>query len=511
MGVVRKRQSDNKKRRHQSTQIDEDAAAGRSFDTISLSSLGPNATTIKVPYQPAGRQQLDSSYTMANRTSKQEPFEETGSRLGESIDEMRKRLEKINGRRSLSTDEAAENEGKRRYEHKIVVANVQPTPIIEQSSSASKRRLNHVDAYNVKVIEHNSPFHFQGQPVKSVNDLSNSIARLEELSSALGATNNENLADNNNEANFNLSDFVKKPPLQPATFEQEADSMSLGSSCSLRSSRTYNIRPEANQAVLPDGRDEEDLNDEKDFPVEMQSDVAGDEGENDEDAKKPAAWIFDIKDGSSTAIVAPPRPKQPELPKIDSRTEDLAQSKGGRSYYLELIEKNKEEVQPAPAKTQNKPQFRPRPSSIDSLYSRWNSHSTLITSSSSSNNRNNQQLPTKSPSMKVLTKQDSTRKSRQMVPASLIVSDCSSSTNNIQSQTNTNQRRQLPLSNRSKSSSCLASVTRPSKYSIYGGLKRPNEDNKPVPRLSYSRAIGPKSQRQLDAQSKTPSRYLKLK
>lgn len=534
----------NRHRLHNEKQSDgEDFVARQSFDNISLSSLGPNATTIRVSYKPFGGEQqfeLNEAPTQTREPCKMLDEEETsgsssGSKLGESIDEMRKRLDKISTHQTRIPLESTKNQEKKRFEYETIIANVQPTPIVLSATNKNtvRPRQHVVDAYNVKVIEHNSPFHTQGLPLKSVNELSNSIARLEMLS---GATNGF-CADNNNDKNFDLSDFVKKPP-QPTTNVDllDDDNNSMSSSCSLKSSRTYNIRStagangiESTIDVVADEKD--DLNDEKDFPVEVQRDLKTNEEDNNEvtfeyvitdndevDEKKPAAWIFDITNGSSTAIKAPPRPKKPDSPKIDSRTEELAESKGGRSYYIELVEQNGGKNNLSSSKKE--PKLRQRPSSIDSLYSRWNSQGTLTTSSSSNTNqRTIQRLssPTKSPSLKVLSGVDNTRKSRQLKPASLLDSNnrpigVSGSTNNLQP----NLPRQLqlnssPLSNRSKSSSCLVGSTRTTKYSIYGGLRKPNCDNKPVPRLSYSRAIGPKSQRKFDSQTKTPSRYLKMK
>lgn len=520
------------------------------FDSVSLSSLGPNATTIKVPYNP--EQLVDKKRSKRKHDGMEESQKGLKQQikagqdnlkdmnLREDIEKLRKRLENIDSNTitiSRGNNYSRESNGsnKQHFDYKTLVVNVQAAPIIPRQQV--------VDAYNVRVIEHKSPFNNQqNQPVKSVNELSDSIARLELLSGEAsnldgGGQVNYHM-DNNNEANFKLNEFSKyKKPGEFMNNNLENDNISLVSSCSLRSSRTYDVR---NTADL-DNRNEiinhDELDDEKHFPVEMQNfdltminkeqhnkieSVQNRENEKNyenENDKRPAAWVYDLRDGSSTAIVAPPRPKRPESPKIDSKTEDLAESRGGRSYYLELIEPEKKQQQ---AQEIIKRRPRPRPSSIDSLYSRWNSHSTL---SGSSNNRsnNNQQhnsTPDKSPSVSILNTKD-TRKLRQIMPASILDSNSRPiySTNSINNNS-TQQlvtRRQLPfagptLSNRSKSSSCLIGpTTRQSKYSIYGGLRKANNDNKPVPRLSYSRAIGPKSQRQIDAQPKTPSRYLKMK
>lgn len=510
-----------------------------SFDTVSLSSLGPNATTIKVPYKPellnesdkveshkrSKRKHNKTLYSSQDSTLK-EGTKESGlneMNMQEDIEKLRKRLASINSNTiTISRDDKAKRRDKndrdkqQHFDYKTMVANVQPAPLVP--------RQHVVDAYNVRVIEHNSPFNNkQHQPVKSVSELSESIARLELLSGDnLEASGREvgGTFENNNEVNFNLNEFIKYNKPIDLINNLENDNISLVSSCSLRSSRTYDIR--AQDQTL---QDDEDFNDAKHFPVEVRKFDSTNQMDNNEDdenkqeekqdeEKRGAAWVFDLRDGSSTAIVAPARPKKPELPKIASKTEDLAQSKGGRSYYLELVELEKKQQE---RPKQQEARKRPRPSSIDSLYSRWNSHSTL----SGVGNNQHHSSPSKSPSISISKlNTENVRKSRQIIPASILDANsrpiCSTSSIN-QSNTQLPTRRQLPfsgspgLSNRSKSSSCLIGSTRASKYSIYGGLRKPNSENKPVPRLSYSRAIGPKSQRQIDAQPKTPSRYLKMK
>lgn len=493
----------------------------RPFDTVSVTSLGPLATTIKVPYkQPEGK---------AGQREMNARDEESDSELRfvEDLENLRKRLENINSRTITISREIKDNNEKKEkalehFDYKPLVANVELAPQV------SRKRV--VDTYNVRVIENNTPFysHYNSYtncqlPLKlSMNKPASGIARLELTSSELGSSTKsaldgeqpvstieisngrtgnrtDNAESNNNEAGFNLNDFVKYEAIpvlvsdvgkpDSLNLNDDDDRVSLLSSCSLRSCRTYDVRSVAQDQKAQNEASDDELNDVQHFPVEsLDLDRLAIE-------KKPAAWVFDPRDGSSTAIKAPPKPKGPEPPKVDAK--ELAQSRGGRSYYLELIEPGKEESE------------RQRPSSIDSLYTRWNSHGALSRGS-------NQQL--QSPPVKSPTPLES-RKSRQIKPASILYSNQSrpaSLTNRSKTPTKQQQRLQLPFSgpplgNRSKSSSCLIGVTRPTKYSIYGGLRQINGDNKPVPRLSYSRAIGPKSQRQLDAQSKTPSRYLKMK
>jgi len=471
--------------------------SGRSPDNISLSSLGPLATTIKVPYRQVDSDEHDSGVERPEFEQESRGKTALEERKGEmelnkDIERLRRRLEDINRRRSDGMSSQVRKEPDR-YDYKTFVADVQPAPIVPRNHT--------VDAYNVRVIEHKSPFTRDQGPITSVRELSNSIARLELLSGEPDThTTRLQIPDaaNNNETHFSLADIVKRRA-QPAvsdSLDLEDDRISIASSCSLRSSRTYCIQDPTNQ---PGGAQIRGLADQK-YCVSQPGQLNLDEIALD--GRRPAAWVFDPRDGSTTAIVAPPRPKKPDAPKIDAKTEDLAQSRGGRSYYLELVDP--------------RDNARKRPSSIDSLYSRSNSHSNLSVS-----NRPHLASLIQARSPPAPTKVED-RKSRAKEPSSLLDQSSrmarSSSTSNDNAQRNedSQRRRQLPfcgppLSNRSRSSSCLVSSTRPSKYSIYGGLRRPNNDKKPVPRLSYSRAIGPKSQRQLDAQSKTPSRYLKMR
>lgn len=470
----------------------------RSLDNISLSSLGPNATTIKVPYRPL-EHQFSPSTNQQLHAIETKAVEEAGGdmNLREDIENLRTRLNNINMSNKTTVEWNHKPQNKSRLgqsNYKTVVASFQ------QSGPQV------VDAYNVHLVQQNSPFFNQNESIGSINRLTNSTAHLQQPSSNTSTTNVRNANDestkiNNNEADFNLSDYVKAIPVLVNSDETgiEDDGTSSISFDSLRSSRTYDIRSAGADYRV---ENDEELDDEKQFPVEK-VDLG-----KDVEEKRPAAWIFDLRDGSSTAIVAPPHIKQPSPPKIESKTEELAQSRGGRSYYLELLEPSKKDARQ-----------RQRPSSIDSMYSRWNSHSALNSYDLKKQPSTNQGKPSPSSNFSIQNASNGTRKSRQMMSPSILDSNgrqiSSFNCNNTMDNGN-NGRRQLPfsglpLSNRSKSSSCLIGSTRPTKYSIYGGLRKPGTDNKPVPRLSYSRAIGPKSQRQLDAKSKTPSRYLKMK
>lgn len=502
------RRQQQRRRWRPNVDIADDADERRSPDTLSLASSG-RATTIRVPYKPTG-------------AGEAKPARE--ARVAEA-------------ERPAKTTEATP-EAKPHFNYRTIIANVQPVPIVPRQQV--------IDAYNVRVIQHKSPFLDQIQPITSMSDLSSSIARLEQLSSdlsslasakpqAAGADNQPAAADNNNEANFDLGQFMKqKQPVfvGPVAVEAEEaesqsanideDNVSLVSSCSLRSSRTYHVRSvqdgspsngarlDQNEQDHDDNDEDDELNDASDFPVESIEFVNKQSANNpdDGDSKRPKAWLFDLRDNSATDIVAPPRPKEPEAPKVDAKTEELARSRGGRSYYLELVEKG------------------PRAKVNENLYTRWRSHNALDT-----------QATTRKPvscsdsskgSSKLRAPQGKGPKTSELPPPALASKQTSLAANKTDGQQSASakeslaaSRRQLlfsgpppRLGDRSKSVSCLASSTRPTKYSIYGGFRRPDADKKPVPRLSYSRAIGPKSARQ-SAESqqkpKTPSRWLKMK
>lgn len=459
-----------------------------SLDTLSVSSLkGPNATTIKVPYkrmveiEQANDMGGGSSkkLTTASVEEKKALAEKSGSEMSlqEDIENLRKRLAKISN---------VESEGNRRhFDYKTVVAQVQSVPKHRQI----------IETYNVHTIKQDSPFSVE---IKAQNQQSDSGIE----------TTLSN--DNNNEAGFNLNDIKFKyraiPALvepnvlltSPSVYNNEEDRMSQISSCSLHSSKTYNIRKVFEEAATK-ASEVAASNKLEDFAAATDCELS----------KKNPAWIFDPRDGSSTAIAPPPKPKKPPTPEV--ATEELAQAPGGRSYYLELIEREKRN--PGEAEEQEH--------SKRALYSRWNSQGALNARDISSgfinwqppqtdkkNTGQRKGLPTV---QQVAQRSKSTTRQR---------AEESANANRVQPNNQSSHRRQLPyggppasLSNgsRSKSSSCLLSVTKPSKYSIYGGFRKPDETSKPVPRLSYSRPIGPRSQRQLDTHPKVSSRYLKMK
>lgn len=490
----------------------------RPTDNISLSSFGPATTTIKVPYkqQMVRRHEVVLDQEKPAEIRKQRPAKQRQREPDQILYSQTKPVEpeiaphktranllheSANDPRSSSESEPVQEPHKPRFDYRTVIANVQASPI------PPKQQV--VGAYNVRVIRHNSPFSTELQPVTSVSDLSSSIARLELLSSELSTSKLVNVSEThrpsgvkenheNNESGLvsTSQDGVNTIPLKAE--RNDDDLISTISSSSLRSSRTYDI------ATSDLTRNDEDLDDESHFPVTK---VDTDTLTSDlkfEDETRPSAWIFDIKDCTSTAIKPPPKPAKPELPKVDSK--ELAESRGGRSYYLELIESGKDSFK------------KQRPSSIDSLYSRSNSHSTLGGSNTTQLSNMQKKPLAKSSYQLTATKEPrASRPSRQTSNLASLRARSSSAMRQPVERTSPNPANQCERSttsstiSKAKSSSCLASSTRPSKYSIYGGLRNPNERNKPVPRLSYSRAIGPKSQRQLDVQSKTPSRYLKMR
>lgn len=514
---------------------------GSQLDSISVSSLnGPNATKIKVPYrhvieiQRVGTTQATNAATSTSgdnnevsRDRQAETNEEaTSSRRGqqrndtkvgaisvdksssemsfqEDIESLSKRLasisqidvnEGLNGTDNKQAD-------RKHFDYKTVVANIQSVP-------APSRQV--VGTYNVR-LEQNSPFQ-QRILIKNSPEMPPEITS----------------SENNNETGANLNEYYVKYRATPvlvdesvlltnkrtSDMEDDLDRMSQSSSCSLQSSRTYKIRTIAQ----PDNDDAQqnqsqthnaELTNDRDNEQQLDNEVEFDENGN---SKRPAAWIFDPRDGSTTAIVPP---KRPETPKVDSKTEELVQSRGGRSYYLEILDRpTAGDKTPAAGGSPSK-----RPGSMDSLYSRWNSQGALNTSSAASSAS---PITKANFSYRPLTTANGLRapstihRSTKQLNSAIAQHEQNRNKLSDQQQQLPN-RRQLPfggppsvLGDKSKSSSCLLTVTKPSKYSIYGGFRKPDEPSKPVPRLSYSRAIGPRSQR-VDSLPKTPSRYLKMR
>lgn len=493
------------------------------MDTVSIASSNPAATTIKVPYKQTERfheilqDEVEPRNRQTIRKRQREPDQLLDLVTNKSKSFLKDNEHKVEtSGENLTTDSnaSADHIQKPHYDYRTIIANVQASPIPPKQQVIS--------AYNVKVIKHNSPFNTELKPVTSVSDLSSSIARLELLSSELSASKlitdssaveSGSRSNNNNSskaldlnAPSDISQLIVDSKSDTRRIREESDRVSIVSSSSLRSSRTYDIR----SSEL--SRDEIDLDDESHFPVERANQEAGmDESDQscaDKDEARPTAWIFNPESGTSTTIKAPPKPPKPELPKVDSK--ELAESRGGRSYYLEVVEPNKE---------RSASPRRARLSSIDSLYSRSNSHSTL-SSSNQTQPSGMQRKPLASSSYQLTQTPRPAKEIRKSRPTSGQINHRARSSSAMRdSSRETAAGVTLPqtrspsgsILSKSKSSSCLAVSARPSKYSIYGGLRKPGEKNKPVPRLSYSRAIGPKSQRQLDAQSKTPSRYLKMR
>jgi hypothetical protein len=488
------------------------------LDTISVSSLnGPNATKIQVPYRhvieiqrvgganhtQSGRahqyeQQPDDSreqeLVSRDNRGRVDAVEKSSSEMSfqEDIESLSKRLASIS-----QTDGASEpTANKNHFDYKTVVANIQSVP-------AQPKQV--IGAYNVR-LEQNSPFR---QRVVVKSDAGNSGQQMD----ASNNNNNNNDDDGEQYAKYHaIPALVDESALltgkKPAGYSDDDDRLSQTSSCSLQSARTYKIRTIApSVASGDDAQKEPTLNGDGGGPPDAaageragQNDIEFDENGNN---RRAAAWIYDPRDGSTTAIVPPARPKRPETPKVE--TEELVQARGGRSYYLEVLDTERPDQRATPNS------YATKRNSMDSLYSRWNSQGALNTNTSPSTKPSFSYRPLTSVNggQKPQTHHRSTKQLNSAI------AQLEQSRNKLGQQQST--RRQLPfggpasaLGDKSKSSSCLLTVTKPTKYSIYGGFRKPGETNKPVPRLSYSRAIGPRSQR-VDNLPKTPSRYLKMR
>ena len=470
-------------------------------DTISISSLkSPNATKIKVPYMKVIEVEHDErEATQSDATGEMS--------LREDIEILSKRLARVRNT----------NEATKHFDYKTVVAKVEA-----KVAPAPPSKPQIIGAYNVQIVQQKSPFLVEQQQVAS--SFAQSLTKDETTPDSgleTSSTGHSQILENNNDASFSLDQHFKfKYRAVPALVEpsvllgqgdllersgqngdENDDCRSQTSSAgSLQSSKTYQVRRltdeqgGAQQVASPVGDELESSNNAQVANKEEQAALL--------EASKSPAWIYNPRDGSSTTIAPPPKPQKPPVPEV--QTEELVQTPGGRSYYLELIEKV------AKVTEQRQQQDSPK----GSLYSRWTSQGALNNreanlaldwgQTTSRINLTKETKP-KRPSDKYSTsKINSLVNSRPLVRKQL---PSGVSANSIAS----NPSVPNALWNRSKSSSCLLNSTKPSKYSIYGGFRKPGDTNKPVPRLSYSRAIGPRSQRQIDAQPKIPSRYLKMK
>lgn len=448
--------------------------------------------TIRVPYRQVSdieKQERDDEDNAIREL-------ESGANIENDIENLRKRLDNINGQSKNIKMNIEPN----RYDYQTVVANLQP-----------------INTYNMEILHQDSPFKSKDANKSSTYSVVGTELASSGLGSSAHSTTNGSFLENNNEANFCINQFInQKTNGESHNNDNNEDQDSVVSFNSLKSSKTYHIGRSVSQV------DEQDLG-EQDFG-EQDRDGASEAIEIDmkqqeldylesNDEKRPRAWIFDPDNGSSTAIMTPPKPKDPEL-KVTPVTEELAESRGGRSYYLGLIEtvpkvdEIKERVEPIKAQptrwksvcalTNNAPIKR----SINNI----NDRSLLAKSSNKLNVPvRNERIPFKS-SQNILALDRSHGSSQKGEPTREKKYD----NNGNCFTTSMGSLNQL---NRSKSSSSLIpSSLKPTKYSIYGGLRQKDDQRKHVPRLSYSRAIGPRSQRPSGQTVKTaPSRYLKIR
>ena len=484
----------------------------QSIDTLSISSLkGPNTTTIKVPYkrlmdierQAESRPNLEP---ISNLTPTANPQTSNEMSLERDIENLRKRLASI-----------------QQVEQQLA-SNPKQRETIPRDQCL---RDQIIEAYNVRVIKQKSPFLFDCNHNKPQQDSQqhpqHTDSGADTLSAASGDTNNIHAGIDLDSASqlhkYRAIPVLVEPSLLlsvphvngskagPDEQDDEEDRMSQISSCSLQSSKTYNVRKAT-----------EEWDERRGPTLERQETTRNGqtEGEGGEDFlnRKNPAWIFDPRDHSSTFIAPPPKPKRPPTPEV--QTEELAQTTGGRSYFLEVLVKDEEKQK---EKEKDEVSYAKK---VPTIHSFWRSQGALNLQDASSGSIDWPPAPSNKPEPIVDGKQ--TNKSSGLGKlTTLPVKDKVGQSNNASETKIVNYnrqqkqpRRQLPyggappsMMNRSKSSSCLLNVTKPSKYSIYGGFRKPGETNKPVPRLSYSRAIGPRSQRQ--STEVLPSRYLKVK
>lgn len=609
----------------------------QNWDNISVISVaGPaprrssNATTIKIPYQAtapragAGAQQEDMA-----RIGPSERLEP----LDSNIKRLRARLDNISAPGKPVPLEREPD----RFDYRTLVANLNAAPVADPSPI---QRNHSIDvSYNAR------PLH-QGHALPScVTQLPDCVAQLEltSASSGFGSEGERASLPNGGEkkqapaaCNYIMAQFINSS--MGANDESKASSLGKSyvhlsaarasrsdrsellddvasvhssSNCSLKSSRTYNISAAAHQPNVDHEEATRELDsssraaDARDGEADFEQRAAAPANDATDDGEQLAreigadplsvggaqhlspAWIFDPSDGSSRIIEPPAKPKRPDLPEI--QTEELAVSRGGRSYYLGLVESQAADKRTSGRRseradrsanivdttdqqhTRNNNRSFQRSGvpirqtanaigSMDSLYSRWNSMKTLNSISSSISKQAQRTPPITSNGAKCscastldrqLSSANSTsrldslqqhqptatesrrptrsasRSERQIRPARLLANEPAADDDNnekkrtaLLSQPTFNHAQvSVPFGLRSKSSSSLnqtplASSTKPTKYSIYGGFRsRDGSYEKSVPRLSYSRAIGPKSQRPngLKAVKTEPSRYLKLK
>lgn len=530
-------------RRHRQRQ-QQPLAHTQADDTVSLSSLGPSATKIQVPYiGSSSRQQTDSvadnvsliyTDTESCISIAQQDARDRSPMLAQDIEQLRERIKNIN-RNTVHIERPSDAAAKSHFDYATLVADV------------AKNKQQVVQAYNAHAAQQASPFY--NAPTTTSELGSSECGHSSEISSHAkvkrSPNNNNNYYDGHDSYTSNYHKAL--PCVANADDDDNMDCVSLASS--MRSSRTYHVRSAGN-----DGRAIVDVIDVA--AAQLPQEAAQQPKSQEQDMR---AWIFDLRDNSATRIPTPPKPAKPEPPKLDEH--ELGQSSGGRAYYLEVRDDaHKQRREEAHSDSDNDQERVDRPSSVCAHRSkplaggesradvRWSSQLVLSSSDEQpaavaaaslgqtnrgrtrtkpSSARSTAQLATSrtasaAPGLRAASKLAQTNKSSTTLSASTRhnsearLPTRSVSTRNLGApstgMTPAKSEIHLPFAQRSRSSSCLVASTRPTKYSIYGGINKPSATNKPVPRLSYSRAIGPKSFRRPETQTKTaPSRYLKTK
>lgn len=557
-----------------------------------MASFNPNATTIRVPYNRSTQTQTETQIPveLSKKSSEQMALKscEPSSELSR-LHNLRDRLDSIAQTKGSTKNNQEQID---HFDYRTIVANL--TPI--QHNNVQTIINNNVHS----ITQQQSPF-MNSHNISNFNDVTKvslvatknpttiTTALLASSSSGFGSElGRESEAGSLSAASsdhkpYMLKQFIRQPdePMTKVTRVQlnndaqslmlsdivDSRSISSESLNSLKSCKTYNVNRETSaNADANANANETELNDDADLDA-IQSEQ---QVETFDVCSRAPAWIFNPNDGSSLMLKPPPKPTKPPTP--ETKTEQLAESRGGRSYYLELIEPSEEKKS---EQTTTKPKLiinsrvpiNNKNRSMESLYSRWSSMNTLNNGQNNNNNnnainetyathaannrrRNNtqlkcatndhepsnnnnnklklqSQLAKSTPKLEITNNQTNlscnrqqalkkslSRSERQICPAKLLIDNEAADNEDAESSSRFNRMSQvdIPFALRSsKSSSCLASAVKPSKYSIYGGLR--TKDLKAVPRLSYSRAIGPRLQRPNGLQQvKTlPSRYLKMK
>lgn len=529
-------------------------------DDISVASLNPNATTIRVAYNSSNK-----SNKMAQRPSALKSCEPSAELS---------RLHKLRDRLHSIQTSPQSSWKPHHFDYRTIVANLSPY----------QHSHNNVPTHKTTIINNNVHSIIQQWPFMANKKSCDQVTKLSvngtNLNAAPAATlvassssgfgseigrESEELSSAGEKC-YMLKQFMNQQQQQASDFQnpncklvscvqlnnglvlsdlEQTDRQSISSECcSLKSCKTYNVNRHlaTQQAALDNCHHEQD-----DDAMQCEQQV-----ETLETCSRAPAWIFNPNDGTTFLLKPPPRPPKPATP--ETKTEILAESRGGRSYYLELIEPAEKETPESPeTKVKlSKKQFvsssrvpiNSNNRSMESLYSRWSSMNTLSSQGDCLNAARNKRKPTQPETTKLASsnrlraqsqlakstpkllnnptiiktnspprqtlKKSLSRSERQICPAKLLIDDAENDATGAGM--SSEPQVCIPFGLRSKSSNCLATnAVKPSKYSIYGGLR--TKDPKVVPRLSYSRAIGPRLQRPKGLQQvKTlPSRYLKMK